>query len=180
MTKPTPAIKLIDAMLADEDFLDRVAAHHSATTKFQRVLNDEQVAGELALGDVARMIDLPVATLLMIAEGSTPCEGTTAAEEPLPPGWPDHGPNGTVLDLRPIFEAGFEPLMLILAEVATLGADDLLTLEAPFHPKPLRRLLRGRGFDSFAREMPGGYWQVALRRAGAVSVATMSPGVSVM
>lgn len=164
MTKPTPATKLVDAMLADEGFLNRVTEHHSATLKFQRVLNDEQVAGKLTLDDVARMIDLPVATLLKIAEGSTPGEGTTAAEEPLPPGWPEHGPDATVLDLRPVFEAGFEPLMLILAEVAKLEADDLLILEAPFHPKPLRRLLRGRGFDSFAREMPGSSWQVALRR----------------
>lgn len=167
MTKLTPATRLIDAMMADEGFMDRVTEHHSAAIKFQRVLNDEQVAGELLLDDVARMIDLPIAALLTIAAGGQPGEDTTAAEEPLASGWLQRGTDSTVLDLRPVFEAGFEPLMLILQAVAKLKAHDVLILEAPFHPKPLRRLLRGRGFESFAREMPGGSWQVALRRTEA-------------
>jgi MFS family permease len=49
MTQLTPATKLIDAMLADEDFLDRIAEFHPATVKFQRVLNSEEVARELRL-----------------------------------------------------------------------------------------------------------------------------------
>lgn len=165
MTKLMPATRLIDAMLADADFFDRLADHHPAATKFQRVLNDEQVAGELQLADVARMIDLNVTALLAIAEGGHPAAvATAAADEPLTAGWLEQGANSTVLDLRPVFEAGFEPLMLILQEVAKLEADDVLILEVPFHPKPLRRLLRGRGIESFAREGPGGSWQVALRR----------------
>ena len=167
MTQLTPATKLIDAMLADDDFLDRVAEFHPATVKFQRVLNSEEAARELRLADVARMIDLPIAALLRIAEGGKPDDAATAADEPLAPGWPERGPDPAVLDLRPVFEAGFEPLMLILQEVSKLEADDVLVLEAPFHPLPLRRLLRGRGFESFAREVPGGSWQIALRRAEA-------------
>lgn len=167
MMQRTPATKLIDAMLADADFLDRVAEFHPATAKFQRVLNSEEVASELRLDDVARMIDLPLPALLKIADGGEPEDAAMAADEPLASGWLDQESSSTVLNLRPVFEAGFEPLMLILGEVSKLAADDVLVLEAPFHPLPLRRLLRGRGFESFAREVPGGSWQVALRRAEA-------------
>lgn len=167
MTHPTPATRLIDAMLADGDFLDRVAEFHPTTIKFQRVLNSEEAARELRLADVARMIDLPIAALVTIADGGEPEDATITADEPLAPGWLEPGPNAAVLDLRPVFEAGFEPLMLILEEVSNLAADDVLVLEAPFHPLPLRRLLRGRGFESFAREVRDGSWQIALRRTEA-------------
>ena len=165
MTGPTAETKLIDAMLADEDFFERVVEYHPATVKFQRVLNDELVARELRLADMARMIDLPVPTLVEIARGGVPDEEVpAAADEPLAAGWIECERHAATLDLRPVFEAGIEPLMLILGEVEKLEADDVLVLEAPFHPRPLRRLLRGRGVESFAREAPGGVWQVALRR----------------
>src|SRR3546814_18267258 len=88
MTTPTPDTRLIDAMLADEDFFDRVLEHHPATEKFQRVLNNEQVAQELRLADMARMIDLPVPALLAIAAGGAPGDVPgAAAEEPLAGDW---------------------------------------------------------------------------------------------
>lgn len=162
----TPQTPLIDAMLADEDFFDRLMEHHPPTVKFQRVLNDEEVARELQLADVARMVDLPVATIVQIASGTLPNEhAPLTAEEPLATGWIDSRQDATTLDMRPIFEAGIEPLMTILREVAQLDDGDVLILEAPFHPLPLRRLLKGRSVDSFARETPSGSWQIALRRA---------------
>src|SRR3546814_14314451 len=113
MTTPTPDTRLIDAMLADEDFFDRVLEHHPATEKFQRVLNNEQVAQELRLADMARMIDLPVPALLAIAAGGAPGDvPEAAAEEPLAGDWIGPVPKAATLDLRPIFEAGIEPLQI--------------------------------------------------------------------
>lgn len=49
------------------------------------------------------------------------------------------------LDVRPILAGGADPLEQILAALAPLSAGAVLVIRAPFLPKPLIRLLEGRG-----------------------------------
>jgi hypothetical protein len=165
MTNLAPQSRLIDAMMSEEKLLDHLVAHWPATAKFQRVLNEEQVARELRLSDVARMLDLPIDTLLAVAEGGVPAVASAdvADEQPLC-GWVEPGDDRTALDLRPLFERGIEPLAMILEKASQLQSETTLIIDAPFHPLPLRRLLGGRGFDSFARQLSSSHWQVAFRR----------------
>lgn len=171
MANLAPGTRLIDAMLWEEELLDRLIAYHPPTLKFRKVLNHEHAARELRLADVARMLDLPVDTLLAVAEGASPAEGAaTAADEPLASGWTDPGDDSRTLDLRPVFERGIEPLAMILEEASQLGPATAFVIDAPFHPLPLRRLMAGRGFESFARELSGEHWQVVFRRRAAQTV----------
>ncbi len=68
------------------------------------------------------------------------------------------------LDVRPILEAGGEPLGAIMAAVSALGPDQGLRLLAPFKPVPLFELLAGRGFRHQATEIAGGDWEVLFLR----------------
>jgi len=165
MARLAPETLLIDAMLSEEQIVDRLVAYHPSHAKFRAVLNHEQAARALRLADVARMLDLPIDTLLAVAEGVSPADAPPRiADEGLAPGWVEPGENGRRLDLCPIFERGIEPLAMILEEVSQLGAQAELVIEAPFHPLPLRRLLAGRGFESYAREISSEHWQILFRR----------------
>jgi hypothetical protein len=165
MARLAPETLLIDAMLRDEKIVDRLIAYRPSTAQFRNVLNHEQAARELRLADLARMLDLPIDTLLAVAEGVPPADAPPViADEGLAPGWVDPGENSRRLDLRPIFERGIEPLAMILEEVSQLGAQAAIVIEAPFHPLPLRRLLAGRGFESYARQISSEHWQIVFRR----------------
>lgn len=171
MAKFTSGTSLIDALLAEEAFLERLIAYRPVLAKFQPVLNDEHVARELRLADVARMVDLPVETLLAVTEGAALPElpagmPAAGADMQLASGWVEPGEDRATLDLRPVFERGIEPLAMILDEIARLGPETTFMIDAPFHPLPLRRLLGGRGFESCARQLSAAHWQVAFWRQG--------------
>ncbi len=170
MTRFSAQTPLIDAMMAEEAFLERVIAYRPMLAKFQPVLNDERVAQELRLADVARMLDLSLETLMALGEGAappeTPAETPAAGGDALASGWVEPGEDRATLDLRPVFERGIEPLAMILDEVSRLRPEATFIIDAPFHPLPLRRLLGGRGFESRARQLSGDHWQVAFRRQG--------------
>ena len=70
------------------------------------------------------------------------------------------------IDLRPLLAEGTDPLQTVLERIASLPADGVLVLDAPFDPLPLRRLLAGKGWSSEARRLADGHWQVTCRRDG--------------
>lgn len=166
---PTHALdaetRLLDAFLAREDLMERLEDHHPGTERFRRVLVNETIAGLLCLGDVASMLDLPTAEIVALANGGRP--EASGAEEPALTDEPGgDGPHGVrwQLDLRPIFEAGHEPLADVLCLVARAGRNDVVVIDAPFHAKPLRRLLRRRGFASAARAQASHHWRIWFHR----------------
>ncbi|HIJ38878.1 MAG TPA: DUF2249 domain-containing protein [Rhodospirillaceae bacterium] len=63
-------------------------------------------------------------------------------------------------DLRPLLARGIDPLEEVLAWAETAGAN--LTLDAPFNPRPLRRVLAKKGFSSEAIKLDAGHWRVRL------------------
>jgi uncharacterized protein (DUF2249 family) len=72
------------------------------------------------------------------------------------------------LDVRADLENGHEPLGRILDALAALEPTEDLVVESTFHPVPLRRLLSGRGFASFAEMLDDQYWRVRFRRESAI------------
>jgi len=71
------------------------------------------------------------------------------------------------MDVRPVLKAGRDPLDRILAQVDRMAPEDILLIEAPFDPIPLRRLMADRGFDSHVTRVAEGHWRVCFRRGEA-------------
>ena len=155
----------LDAWVQREDLLDRLCAYNPAFGEFRRVLGNEDVAGRLTLGDVASMVDSPADEVAAVANGadlparrSQPLENAPASPAtdrsgdaaPLP---------RRMLDARPIFANGQEPLAAILALVDDAGPYATLIIDAPFHPVPLRRLLARRGYRSNAQALAPDHWR---------------------
>ena len=64
------------------------------------------------------------------------------------------------LDVRPILRAGGEPFSAIMQAVDALAPGQSLRLLATFKPVPLFHVLGSRGFESAAREIDNGDWEV--------------------
>ncbi|SDT57041.1 putative zinc-binding protein [Bradyrhizobium canariense] len=159
----TADTSLIDGIMRDESLLDRIIALDGRFGKFRKVLNDERVAANVNLKDVAHMLDVEVRALLAFANGQAPMEMPGKPSELPVSGSIDASATARILDVRPLFERGIEPLMTILEAASALEGDAALIVEAPFHPLPLRRLLGGRGFESRAARLSSEHWQVAFR-----------------
>ncbi len=155
---------LMDALRRDEGLLDRILGFDGRFAKFRKVLNDERVARALSLEDVARMLDVAPGALLDFASGRGPMKLQSAPSAPPASGRIDPGSIRETLDLRPVFERGIEPLMIVLDAISALEPGAALMVEAPFHPLPLRRLLGGRGFESRATQVSPEHWQVVFSR----------------
>jgi uncharacterized protein (DUF2249 family) len=70
------------------------------------------------------------------------------------------------LDVRPILREGGEPFSAIMEAVAKLAPGQGLRLLATFKPLPLFQVLGARGFESSAREIGNGDWEVLFTPAG--------------
>ncbi len=67
------------------------------------------------------------------------------------------------LDVRPILAADIDPLAEILSQVKKMSPEAILSIEAPFDPVPLRRLLAGKGYDNYAVQRSDQHWQIYLK-----------------
>ena len=67
------------------------------------------------------------------------------------------------LDVRPILARGVDPREQILAMVDQMKPDNMLLIEAPFDPVPLRRLLAERGFESQVKRISDTHWQILFK-----------------
>jgi hypothetical protein len=164
----TEATSFADALGNDALLFDRFATQNPAFRKFARVVMREDVAPRLALADLANMAGLPAKYVMEIAKGRAP-----AAVQPLDePAYQDcrgRAPaefevEARTVDVRTDLENGHEPLGRILDAVAALGPSEDLVVEATFHPVPLRRMLGGRGFASYAEMLADQHWRVRFRR----------------
>ena len=68
------------------------------------------------------------------------------------------------LDVRPILAGGSDPLKQILIKVDLLSAEDILLIEAPFNPVPLRRMMASKGYISHAVSKSDKHWQVYFKQ----------------
>ena len=69
-----------------------------------------------------------------------------------------------VIDVRPILQAGGEPLSTILAAAETVPEGGSLVVLAPFEPVPLYGLLRQMGFLHDIESEESGGWRVVFTR----------------
>jgi hypothetical protein len=156
-----------DYLASADDAWQRLLDAHAGFGKFARVLIDEGRARRVDLGDVARMVDVDLAALVAAANGDRSAGPLPAGQWPMPEigcGCQARAAGGVELDLRPLFERGEEPLSDILDLAATVPPGGVLTVIAPFHPVPLRRLLAGRGFASLPTPLQDGAWRVVFQR----------------
>ena len=163
----TATSSLFDYLASDDAAWDRLVAGHAGFTKFARVLVDEARARRLDLTDVARMVGVDLVALVALANGETSAGPLPEGHWPLPEigcGCRARAASGMELDLRPAFERGDEPLGEILDAAEATPPSDVLSVIAPFHPVPLRRLLAGRGFASLPTALAGGAWRVVFQR----------------
>mgnify|MGYP001470588130 CR=1 FL=1 len=163
----TAGSSFFDYLMSDESAWDRLVERHPGFAKFARVLLDETRARRVDMADVARMVDVDLDSLIALANGDAPDGPLREGRWPLPEigcGCRARAAEGRSIDLRPVFERGEEPLCLLLDAAEATAAGEMLTITAPFHPLPLRRLLAGRGFASLASGLPDGAWQVVFQR----------------
>lgn len=162
---------LADALAADELLYARFTAFSPMFRKLARVLLREDIAGQLCLGDVANMTGIPAADLVAVANGGKLPPVGELPDPVDPAARPDwlQGDAGDLdghnhLDVRPLLENGHEPLSEILHTLGALFPGEVLTLDATFHPAPLRRLLGSRGYASYAERLAPTHWRVHFRR----------------
>ncbi len=67
-----------------------------------------------------------------------------------------------LLDVRPILDAGDDPLDAIRAMLGRLSADGMAIVQAPFAPRPLRALLTEEGYRAEIEELGDREFQVTI------------------
>jgi len=75
-------------------------------------------------------------------------------------------PKFKTLDVRPILNAGGEPFAKIRESIDGLGANEGLSVIAPFLPSPLIEKLGSEGFQSRVERQIGDGWVVHFWRDG--------------
>lgn len=165
MLELTEDTTLAETLERDEHAYDRLAKAAPAYRKFSKALMREDTAGRLTLRDIANMAGLHPADVVRTARGSAAALSTAA--EPLadaPPDSPtDSEGEWPLFDARPLLIDGHEPLAAILDFAEQLPDGSSFIVEATFHPQPLRRLFKGRGFDSAAEGIAADHWRVFFR-----------------
>lgn len=68
------------------------------------------------------------------------------------------------LDVRPLLARGTDPFEAIQAALKQLSPDGLLSLTAPFEPRPLTQVLRQRGYRVGGERQSDDTWRVEIQR----------------
>lgn len=159
-----------DAIMSDETLFDRLVAYNPVFHKFSRVVMRDDVAPQLALGDLASMAGVPSADVLAVARGRAPKRAAPSPDDPVftdSRGQPPRifNVDAHTLDVRGDLDHGHEPLAKILHAFSALKPGQDLVIETTFHAIPLRRLLNRRGFASFAEQITNEHWRIRFRRS---------------
>ncbi len=83
------------------------------------------------------------------------------------PVWLVAGQDVAPFDVRPLIAAGTDPFSELMAKAESVASGEVLVVDAPFNPSPLRRALAARGFSSWGRQLAEGHWRIHFRRDGA-------------
>lgn len=79
------------------------------------------------------------------------------------PAWADQVP-ARVVDARDELRSGGEPFPKIMAAAAQTRPGEVFALRVLFEPKPLYEVLRGKGFEAWARKRGEDDWEVLFHR----------------
>jgi uncharacterized protein (DUF2249 family) len=174
-----------DAIQRDPEVLERLIA---LSAKFARLRNPvvrRTMARLATLADAARIAGLPVCRVVSAANGAADAapEVVVAAESAGPDkaeGRPDwfclvDEAGAARLDVRPILNAGKDPLLRIMAVARTVRDGGALIIDAPFDPAPLRRVLARKGFVSHAMGVTPDLVRVCFLRNHALAAEEAGP-----
>ena len=156
-----------DVVAADPGVVDRLAALHPTFRRLREQEGRETVGRMATLRDAAQIAAVPVAVLLAVVNGEIPAPcaaGSWDDEEEQRPAWMDRFDEEPAqhIDVRPILADGHDPFFEIMAVVDTVPVAGGLTIDAPFNPSPMRRVLGRRGFISYARRIAAHHWRLFL------------------
>jgi len=156
-----------DVIAADPEAVDRLAELHPTFRRLRDQEGRETVGRMATLRDAAQIAEVPVAVLLAVVNGEIPAPcaaGSWDDEEELRPAWMDRFDEAAALriDVRPILSDGHDPFSEIMAVVDTVPVAGGLTIDAPFNPAPLRRVLGRKGFVSYAQRIAAHHWRLFL------------------
>jgi hypothetical protein len=121
------------------------------------------------LRDVAAQIGLPLPALLAAITGTLPSDcghGAAVDVAEAEPPWLRSFDAATAvrIDVRPMIAARHDPFRAVMAVARRMSPGDALVIDAPFNPRPLRRILGRLGFESHARMVKDGHVRVCCRR----------------
>ncbi|MES2640359.1 MAG: DUF2249 domain-containing protein [Myxococcota bacterium] len=151
----TASTRVSDALARRPSLREVLPALHPAFARLNHPVLGRILPRLTTVADAARIVGIDVDTLVAIMnlpEGRPiPVAEPVARPPPTPaPGWFD-ATRITVLDARPLLDAGEDPLASILLALRSLPAGGQLTVMAPFEPVPLVGLLARQGWASWTR-----------------------------
>lgn len=169
-------MRLGDLLGCDPGLSERLAVLDPAFRDLAKVSADAAITPQMTVREAAGRAGVPVAVLLAVITGDAPrsClaeakrERQDQGREEEPPDWIEgfDERQAVRLDVRPLLAQGRDPFTTVMASAAAVPPGGSLVIDAPFDPVPLRRVLEGRGFLSFARRLSGRHWRVYCPRPG--------------
>lgn len=178
----TETTVVADAIKADPAIVDRLIELDPTFRKLKNPALRKVMARLANLGDAARIAGVPLETLLAVANNEAIPERVSpvrdAPESTTRPEWLTDKAltESPRIDVRPMLATGGDPLGEVLRCARTVATGGLLIVEAPFDPRPMRRVLAAKGFVDHAEKLSQDHWRIAFRKE-VRDKATASPPV---
>lgn len=98
-----------------------------------------------------------------------PADEDKAGPDEQSPAWLSENPASAAqrVDVRALLAARREPFVIVMQAANALPPDGILLIDAPFNPRPLRRVLETRAFETYGQRVEAGHWRIWCRRASA-------------
>lgn len=178
MTQPSEPFgaddRLADAIAADPAVVERLVALDPWFGRLD-VPEARRTIGALAtVRDAAAAAKVPLDSVIRaINAGRTaPCCICPAADdgeeavEPAPAWFEDFDAKvADRIDVKPILAAKQEPFAMVMRAANSIPVGRGLIIDAPFNPRPLRRVLEGKGFATHGARGESGDWRIRCLRA---------------
>lgn len=154
------------AAAADPSVTDRIAKLHPALARLATPGIGRVLARLMTLGDVARISGLPLETLMQAVNDHAQTKDSAApslppiSQEARPEWFPTDENTVPAFDVRPIIAQGGDPFNDVMTLASKMQTGDMLRMDAPFNPAPLRRIMGGRGFSSYAQRLAPDHFHI--------------------
>jgi uncharacterized protein (DUF2249 family) len=160
----TPETVVNEAAAIDAGVIARLAACHPSLERLKAPGLGRVLAGLITLADVARIAGVDLEELLAYANGERDLMPAPVAPKPeSAPDWLSKEPNER-LDVRPLIQQGGDPFHEIMSITSRMAEGQVLEIEAPFDPVPLRRVLGERGFAHHGQHAGPDHWRIRFMR----------------
>lgn len=158
----TAATKISQILKSSPEALEAIVSLSPKFKKLQNPLLRRVMTPRVSIEEAAKLGGCSVSdffdALQPLGFITSEVETIKKADEQAKPMWLMNLPGNRIkqLDVRPVLAEGNDPLKLILKEVRQLKKDEILCIVNTFEPVPLMKLLREKGFLSFAEHIVEG------------------------